>query len=360
MKQKKVYLTLQNGKSFQGWRFGSEGETTGELIFSTGMVGYMENLTDPANYGQIVVQTFPLIGNYGAIRADVESDKAWVSAYVVREICDQPSNFRMEDTLENYLKEEGVIGIYGVDTRELTKILREEGSMNARISDKPLTEAEIKALAKHTFTDALKTVAPTTKGYFEAKNATHTIALWNLGAKNSTIENLNKQGYNVISMPASATAEEILSLNVDGVVISDGAGDPNENVALIGEVKKLLGKLPVMAIGLGHLTVALALGAKVVKQKYGHRGGNQPVKCISTGKVYISAQNHGYEVVSNSLVQGAISFVNVNDGSCEGIDCEELNVFTVQFVPESCGIGHPENYLYQKWNAMLMKENENA
>ena len=360
MKQKKVYLTLQNGKSFQGWRFGADGETVGELVFSTGMVGYMETLTDPANYGQIVVQTFPLIGNYGAIRADVESDKAWVSAYVVREICENPSNFRMEDTLETYLKEENVIGIYGVDTRQLTKILREEGVMNARISDKPLTDEEVKALAGYTLTGGLKAVAPTQKGYFEAKNATHTLALWNLGAKNSTIQNLNKHGYNVISMPAASTAEEILALNANGVVISDGAGNPNENTALISEVKKLLGKLPVMGLGLGHLTVALATGAKVVKQKYGHRGGNQPVKSLADGRVYISAQNHGYEVVTDSLQQGKISFVNVNDGSCEGIDYDELNAFTVQFTPESCGIGHPENVLYNKWNAMLLKENENA
>lgn len=360
MKQKRVYLTLQNGKSFQGWRFGANGDVTGELVFSTGMVGYMENLTDPANYGQIVVQTFPLIGNYGAIRADVESDKAWVSAYVVREICDTPSNFRMEDPLETYLKEEGVVGIYGVDTRELTKILREEGAMNARISDKPLTDAEIKALADHTVSNGLTAVAPIAKGYFEAENATHTLALWNLGAKNSTIQNLNAQGYNVISMPAASTAEEILALNVDGVVISDGAGNPNENTALMEEVKKILGKVPVMGLGLGHLTVALAMGAKVVKQKYGHRGSNQPVKCLADGRVYISTQNHGYEVVSASVQQGKISYVNVNDGSCEGIDYEELNAFTVQFMPESCGIGHPENVLYKKWNAMLVKENANA
>lgn len=360
MEQKKVYLTLQNGQSFQGWRFGAVGDAMGELVFSTGMVGYMENLTDPANYGQIVVQTFPLIGNYGAIRADAESDKAWVSAYIVREICDNPSNFRMEDTLETYLKEEGVIGIYGVDTRQLTKILREEGAMNARISDEPLTETELKALADYTVKGALNAVAPTVKGYFEAKNATNTLVLWNLGAKNSTIQNLNNQGYNVISMPAASTAEEILALNADGVVISDGAGNPTENTALIAEVKKVMGKVPVMAIGLGHLTVALAMGAKVAKQKYGHRGGNQPVKSLADGRVYISAQNHGFEVVSDSLQQGEISFINVNDGSCEGIDYPALNAFTVQFVPESCGIGHPENVLYNKWKAMLVKENENA
>ena len=352
MNNQKVYLTLQNGKVFQGWRFGATGNVTGELVFSTGMVGYMETLTDPANYGQIVVQTFPLIGNYGAIRADVESNRAWVSAYVVREICDNPSNFRMEDTLETYLQEEGVVGIYGVDTRELTKILREEGAMNARISDEPLTAEEVATLATYTTEKALQATATTEKGYFAAENATKTVALWNLGAKNSTISNLNQQGYNVISVPANTTAEEILALNVNGVVISDGAGDPNENTALIAEVAKLMGKVPVMAIGLGHLTGALALGAKVNKQKYGHRGSNQPVKCTKTGKVYIFMQNHGYEVVNASIKQGEISFVNVNDGSCEGIDYDALNAFTVQFVPESCGIGHPENPLYDKFAAM--------
>ena len=352
MKNQKVYLTLQNGKTFQGWRFGADGDVVGELVFSTGMVGYMETLTDPANYGQILVQTFPLIGNYGAIRADVESKRAWVSAYVVREICDEPSNFRMEDTLENYLKEEGVVGIYGVDTRELTKILREEGAMNARICNKPLKEEEIASLKAYKIENALKETASTEKGYFAAENATKTVALWNLGAKNSTIANLNKEGYNVISMPTNSTAEEILALNANGVVISDGAGNPNENTALISEVAKLMGKTPVMAMGLGHLTVALALGAKVQKQKYGHRGSNQPVKCVKDGKVYISMQNHGYEVVNNSVKVGEISFINVNDGSCEGIDYEELNAFTVQFVPESCGIGHPSNPLYEKFAAM--------
>ncbi len=352
MKNQKVYLTLQNGKTFQGWRFGADGDIVGELVFSTGMVGYMETLTDPANYGQILVQTFPLIGNYGAIRADVESKRAWVAAYVVREICDEPSNFRMEDTLENYLKEEGVVGIYGVDTRELTKILREEGAMNARISNKPLKEEEIASLKAYKIENALEQTASTEKGYFAAENATKTVALWNLGAKNSTIANLNKEGYNVISMPTNSTAQEILALNANGVVISDGAGNPNENTALINEVAKLMGKTPVMAMGLGHLTVALALGAKVQKQKYGHRGSNQPVKCVKDGKVYISMQNHGYEVVNDSVKVGEISFINVNDGSCEGIDYEELNAFTVQFVPESCGIGHPSNPLYEKFAAM--------
>ena len=358
--KKKLYLTLQNGKTLQGYAFGAEGDITGELVFSTGMVGYIETLTDPCNYGQIIVQTFPLIGNYGMIHSDVESNKAWVSAYVVREVCEEPSNFRAEDTLENYLKEQGVVGIYGVDTRELTKILREEGAMNARISSKPLSEEEIKGLASFKIENAVKKVSKPEKGYFEAEDASYTVALWNFGAKNSTIANLNKQGYSVISMPAATTAEEILSLGVDGVVISDGPSDPMENIEAIAEVEKLIGKKPVLGLGLGHQLVALACGAKTSKHKYGHRGSNQPVKSVEDGKVYISSQNHGYEVLSSSVAKGKIAFVNVNDQSCEGIEYAEEKAITIQFAPESCSIGNPVNPIYRKFESFMEKEKENA
>ena len=360
MKKKKVYLTLQNGDVFQGYAFGAQGEITGELVFSTGMVGYIETLSDPANYGQIVVQTFPLIGNYGMIHSDVESDRAWVSAYVVREICEAPSNFRAEDTLENYLKEQNVIGIYGVDTRQLTKILRENGTMNARVSFKPLTDEEINAIGGYSVQNAVQTVAPTTQTVYGEDNAKYTVALWNLGTRMSAIRHFTEKDCRVISMPATATAEEILALNTDGVVIGDGPGDPMENQAIIAEVKKVLGKKPVYGVGLGHQLIALASGAKTQKQKYGHRGGNQPVKCVKCGKVYISTQNHGYEVVSDFVTQGKISFFNVNDNSCEGIDYEEWNAFTTQFAPEACGIGYVENPLYNKFFAMMEKEKENA
>ncbi len=360
MNKKKLYLTLQNGKSFQGYSFGAEGTITGELVFSTGMVGYIETLSDPANYGQIVVQTFPLIGNYGMISLDVESDRAWVTAYVVREICDAPSNFRMEGNLETYLKEQGVVGIYGVDTRELTKILREEGAMNACISKKPLTEEEVKALSTYKVANAVQAVATEERGYFAAENGAHTVALWNFGTKNSTIANLTAQGYNVISLPANTSAEEILSLGIDGILLSDGPGNPMDNEEIIEELRKIVGKKPIFALGLGHLLLALALGAKTQKHKYGHRGGNQPVKCVESGKVYISTQNHGYEVISDSVRAGKISFVNVNDNSCEGIDYEEQKAFSVQFAPETCSIGNPVNPLYEKFLAMMEKEKENA
>ncbi len=351
--KKKIYLTLQNGKTLQGYAFGAEGDVTGELVFSTGMVGYIETLTDPANYGQIVVQTFPLIGNYGMMRSDVESDKAWVSAYVVREICDDPSNFRMEEKLESYLKEQGVVGIYGVDTRELTKILREEGAINARISKKPLTEEEIAKMASYKTENAVETVASKESKTYGADDAQYTLALWNFGARNSTVQNLVSLGAKVVSVPYFATAEEILALGVDGVVVSDGPGNPNDNTGAVEEMKKLIGKLPVFGIGLGHQLVALALGATVVKHKYGHRGSNQPVKCVDCGRVYISTQNHGYEVLVDSVKQGRVKFVNVNDGSCEGLIWEENKIITTQFIPECCDIGNPENPLYKKFFAMM-------
>ncbi|MBQ8684672.1 MAG: glutamine-hydrolyzing carbamoyl-phosphate synthase small subunit [Clostridia bacterium] len=358
--KKKVYLTLQNGDSFQGYRFGAEGEITGELVFSTGMVGYMETLTDPANYGQIVVQTFPLIGNYGAIRKDAESERAWASAYVVREICEEPSNFRSEGKLEDYLKEQGVIGVYGVDTRELTKILREKGAMNARVSSKPLTEEEIEKLSACSTEHAVQTVAPKAQKTHGERSAAYTVALWNFGVKNSTVNNLVAQGLYVIDMPASSTAEDILATGADGVVLAGGAGDPAENGAIVAEVKKLLGKKPVFGMEYGHAFVALALGAKTAKQKYGHRGGNQPVKCLDCGRVYITSQNHGYEVVKETVKEGTVNFVNVNDGSCEGIDYPERNAFTVQFAPEACDLGNVENPLYKKFFALMKKEKENA
>ncbi len=360
MKKKKVYLTLQNGKCLQGYSFGAQEDVTGELVFSTGMVGYIETLTDPSNYGKIIVQTFPLIGNYGMIASDAESDCVWASAYVVREICDAPSNFRTEGDLESYLKEQGVVGIYGVDTRELTKILREEGAMNARISSKPLTEEELATMGCFQMENAVEIVAGETRGYFAAENAKRTVALWNFGTRNSTVANLNARGCNVLLVPPTTTAEELLALDVDGVVLSDGPSDPADNPEIIEELKKVLGKKPVFGIGLGHQLLALALGAKTAKHRYGHRGSNQPVRCVADGKVYISTQNHGYEVLSGSVKQGKIIFVNVNDGSCEGIEYPDYNALSVQFVPEACDIGNEKNPVYEQFFAMMQKEKENA
>jgi carbamoyl-phosphate synthase small subunit len=357
MNKKKVYLTLQNGTVFQGYSFGAKGDVCGELVFTTGTVGYIETLTDSCNQGQIVVQTFPLIGNYGMIYSDVENKKASVSAYVVREICDNPSNFRMDGDLENYLKEQNVVGVYGVDTRQLTKILREEGTMNARITSKPLKTDEIQALASYKPQTNLER---SKKGFYQAENAKGTLALWEFGSKRSTIEKLLAFGYNVMTLPFDATAEEILATGAHGIVLSEGAGNPNDFTSIAAEVKKVLGEKPVLGLGLGHQLVALALGAKVKKHKYGHRGSNQPVKCIADGKVYISTQNHGYVVMNDTVQEGVVSFINVNDGSCEGIEYEALKAITVQFTPDCCEIGNAENPIYAKFFAMMEKEKENA
>ena len=357
MKKTRVYLTLQNGKVFEGYRFGADGEVVGELVFTTSAVGYLETLTDPSYYGQIVAQTFPMIGNYGVIESDFESKKPWLSAYVVREFCEEPSNFRMEGKLDEYLKKAGVVGIYGVDTRELTRIIREYGVMNACISSKPVSTDK---LAAYKIENAVKTVSPETVTVCEADDTKYTVAFWDFGGKNSTVNELLSYGIQVMRVPASYTAEQILALNVDGVVISDGPGDPAENQTSVEELKKLLGKKPLFGIGLGHQLVALALGGKTEKMKYGHRGSNQPVKHLQSDRVYISSQNHGYVVLSDSIKKGKVTFVNVNDGTCEGLECEELNVFTSQFAPSACSAACEPNILYNQFIANMKKEKDNA
>lgn len=355
--KKKVYVTLQNGKSFQGYRFGAESEVSGELVFSTSMVGYVETLTDPANYGQIIVQTFPLIGNYGVMTADMESEKAWAKALIVREVCETPSNFRLDGSLNDFMKEQNIVGVYGIDTRELTKVLREEGSQTAFISDKPLFSA---CPANCVATDCVQAVAPTQTTVYGDDNAKYTLALLNLGTKKSIIDGFVKQGCKVVSLPATATAEEILAVGADGVVIGDGPGDPTENTQIIKQVKKLISKTVIFGVGLGHLIVALAFGADTRKLKYGHRGANQPVKCLCCGKVFITTQNHAYEVVSGTVKKGEVRFINVNDNSCEGILYEDYKAFTIQCAPDSFGVGRVENPIYKKFFALMKKENENA
>ncbi len=353
MKKTKVYLTLQNGKVFEGYRFGADGEAIGELVFSTGMVGYLKTLTDPAYYGQIVVQTFPMIGNYGVIESEFDSEKTHLSAYIVREYCEEPSNFRTEQTLDEFMKKAGVIGIYGVDTRELTRILREEGVMNASISSKPVADAcTLQAYEVKNAVAALGEKEVKTYG----EGGKYTVALWDFGVKNSSLSNLTENGFNLVRVPASYTAEQILALHTDGVILSEGPGDPAENTAIIEEVKKLVGKIPVFGFGLGHQLVALALGAKTEKMKYGHRGGNQPVKSLENGRVYISSQNHGYVVDGATLKEGAVDYINVNDGTCEGISYPEKKAFTVQFAPASMSVANESNALYEKFITMMEKE----
>lgn len=357
MKNGKVYLTLQNGRQFVGNRFGADGDVVGELVFTTGMTGYVETLTDPSYYGQIVIQTFPLIGNYG-VTPDNESKKPWVSAYVVREKCDTPSNFRCEGTIEEYLEKYGIVGIYGIDTRELTKIVREAGVMNAAITSKPVKD--MTEISNYKIVNAVASVSAKEVEYFGDPNGRR-IAVWDFGAKKNIIRSLTNRSCYCMKVPSTYTAEEIMALNPEGLMLCNGPGDPEENTAIIENLRKLAGKLPIFGICLGHQLFALAMGGKTKKMKYGHRGANQPVKCIADGRVYITSQNHGYEVISSSLEGvGKLSFYNANDGTCEGFDYPEINAFTVQFHPEACGGPHDAGFLFDRFMTNITEGKFNA
>lgn len=346
MKNSKVYLTLENGRQFTGFSFGAQKEVVGELVFTTGMTGYIETLTDPSYYGQIVTQTFPLIGNYGMIEADMESKKPWVTAYIVREKCDKPSNFRCEGTIDDFLKKQGIPGIYGIDTRELTKIVREAGVMNAAITKKPLND--LSEVRSYVIKDAVKSVTCSEIEYLGDPDGIK-IAVWDFGAKRNIMRELAKRGCYCMKVPSYYTAEQILALEPQGLMLTNGPGDPSENTEIILNIRKLAGKLPIFGICLGHQLFALAMGGKTKKMKYGHRGSNQPVKNLDTGRVYISSQNHGYEVISSSVEGGKLSFVNANDGTCEGFEYPELNAYTVQFHPEACGGPMDASFLFDKF-----------
>ena len=358
---KKAYIILQDGHVFEGKAFGADKSATGELVFTTGMGGYVETLTDPSYYGQIVMQTFPLIGNYGFIEEDAESDSCVVKGYVVREHCQAPSNFRCEKTLDQYLKEKGIPGIYDVDTREMTQIIRESGVMNARITyELPETEEEKAALfadiAKYRIRDSVKSVSvKKPEERLPEGEIRYRVALIDFGHKENIIRCLLSLGCAVTVLPAEVTAEEVLELAPQGLMLSNGPGDPAENEEIINQLKKLLGKLPIFGICLGHQLLALAAGGRTVKLKYGHRGANQPVKELKTGRTYISSQNHGYAVCQQGLAEagGVISYVNANDGTCEGVDYPDLQAFSVQFHPEACSGPKDTGLLFHRFIKMM-------
>ncbi|MBE6754888.1 MAG: glutamine-hydrolyzing carbamoyl-phosphate synthase small subunit [Ruminococcaceae bacterium] len=333
---KKVYIVLEDGHIFEGKSFGAEGEALGELVFTTSVVGYVAALTDPRYYGQIILQTFPLIGNYGYISAQRESDKVWAKAYIVREWCENPSNFRCETTLDEYLKSQGVVGVYDVDTREITQLIREKGVMNAKIVSS-LDDIDYEEIKNYKIVNAVEAVSDGKSEMFGEENKGINVTVVDFGYKKNAVKSLLEKGCVVKTVPATATADEILSGNPAGVVLSDGPGNPCDNAYAISEVAKIMGKAPVFGVGLGHQILALANGAETVKLKFGHRGGNQPVKSLKTGKTYITSQNNGYTVDTESVKKcgGKLTYINVNDGTCEGIDYEGKNAFSVQFHPES-------------------------
>ena len=354
----KAYLVLGSGEVFEGRRIGCDKDSIGELVFTTGMEGYLETLTDPSYAGQIIMQTFPLIGNYGVIPEDFEGAPAALG-YVVRELCDTPSNFRSEYELNTFLKDNGIPGICGVDTREITKIIREHGVVNAMICSKPPQSLdEINAYAVK---DALSGVSCGEKYVVSPQGRKlFSVALLDYGAKKNIIRCLAKRGCEVTVYSHTTSASEILASNPDGIMLSNGPGDPAENTYCISQIKELVGKKPIFGICLGHQLTALAMGGQTVKLKYGHRGGNQPVRQINGTRTYITSQNHGYAVVAQSLEGVAHeTFQNANDGSCEGMEYPDLNCFTVQFHPEASSGPHDTEFLFDRFIAM-MGDNRNA
>lgn len=355
-KRMKAYLILEDGTVFTGKSIGSTKEIISEIVFNTSMTGYLEVLTDPSYAGQAVVMTYPLIGNYGICYEDMESAKPWPDGYIVRELSRMPSNFRCEGTIQEFLVKHDIPGIAGIDTRALTKILREKGTMNGMITTHEYTNLEevLPRLGAYTTGKVVEKVTCAEKYVLEGNGPK--VALLDLGAKRNIARSLNERGCEVTVYPALTTAEEIIESNPDGIMLSNGPGDPKECTSIIEEIRRLYHTdIPIFAICLGHQLMALAAGADTHKMKYGHRGGNHPVKDLKTGRVYISSQNHGYVVDTDKLDPSVAvpAFVNVNDGTNEGLAYTGKNIFTVQFHPEACPGPLDSGYLFDRFMKMM-------
>ena len=348
----KATLILENGSVFCGTSMGCAADCICEMVFNTSMAGYQEILTDPSYAGQGVVMTYPLIGNYGVNSEDNESRRPWASAMIVRRLSPRGSNFRCEGTLDEYLKEHGITGICGVDTRAITRLLRDQGTMNGMITteETPDLEQKLKLIRDYRVRG---TVEETTRSRVEVYPGDGPrVALLDLGVKENMIRSLHRRGCEVTVFPAHTPAKVILEGGFDGVMLSNGPGDPADNVEIIGEVKKLYdADIPVFAVCLGHQLMALATGAVTEKLKYGHRGGNHPVRDMAEGRVYITSQNHGYVVKAESVdpAVAEISHVNVNDGTVEGLRYRNGRVFTVQFHPEASPGPRDTGYLFDRF-----------
>ncbi len=352
----KAFLILEDGTVFTGTSIGAVKEVISEIVFNTSMTGYLEVLTDPSYAGQAVVMTYPLIGNYGICYEDMESARPWPDGYIVRELSRMPSNFRSEDTIQHFLEKHDIPGIAGIDTRALTKILREKGTMNGMITTNEAYDLEEILPRIREYAPAGVVRKTTCPEKYTLPGDGPKVALLDLGAKRNIARSLNERGCQVTVYPAYTSAEEILADGPDGIMLSNGPGDPKECVEIIAEIKKLYDTdVPIFAICLGHQLMALATGGNTYKMKYGHRGGNHPVKDLATGRVYISSQNHGYVVDTDSLDEKVAvpAFRNVNDGTNEGLSYTGKNIFTVQFHPEACPGPRDSAYLFDRFLKMM-------
>ena len=348
----KATLILENGVTFQGTSMGSTADCVCEMVFNTSMAGYQEILTDPSYAGQGVVMTYPLIGNYGVNSEDDESRQPWAAAMIVRRLSPRGSNFRNEGTLDDYLKAHNITGICDVDTRAITRMLRDQGTMNGLITveENPDVASKLNLIRAYRVQG---TVEKTTRSQMQVyPGSGPKVALLDLGVKENMIRSLHNRGCEVTVFPAHTPAQLILDGGFDGVMLSNGPGDPADNVQIIEELKKLYASdMVIFAVCLGHQLMALATGATTEKLKYGHRGGNHPVRDIDAGRVYITSQNHGYVVKAESVDPSVaeISHVNVNDGTVEGLKYKNGRVFTVQFHPEASPGPRDTRYLFDRF-----------
>ena len=401
----KAFLILEDGTVFEGKHIGVDRDVVSEIVFNTSMAGYTEVFTDPSYAGQAVCMTYPLIGNYGVCLEDMESERIWLDAVIVRELCKVPSNFRCDMTIQEFLEKNETPGIEGIDTRKLVRILREKGTMNGYITtNENIRYEDVKEKLKaYTTGDVVSKVSCKEKQILmgtmeltenglisgsssfdrdaydaavkgdlskrekrpsnvrELNGFGYKVALLDVGAKKNIATSLAARGCDVTIYPSTTTAEEILADNPDGIMLSNGPGDPKDCGDIIKEVKKLYDSdVPIFAICLGHQLMALATGADTYKLKYGHRGGNHPVKDLENGRVYISSQNHGYAVDVNSLdkTKAVPAFENVNDGTNEGLKYVGKNIFTVQFHPEACPGPQDSSYLFDRFINMMSEEKE--
>ncbi len=330
----KAQLILENGAKFTGTMFGAEKDIAGEIVFTTGMTGYQETLTDPSYAGQIVTMTFPLIGNYGINLEDMEAGRANLKAFVVREKCDYPSNFRNEMNLDDFLREQGVVGLEGIDTRAVTKIIREYGTMRACITRGNPSLEEISQML-HSVDNSHVIMDTTVEQVYTLNETGKTdIAFIDLGAKDGILRDLVKRDCRVTVYPANIPASVIDAAKPEMVFLSNGPGNPLDAPGTVDTVKSLIGKYPISGICMGHQIIGLALGCTTSKLKFGHHGANHPVKDLDTGNVYITSQNHNY-IVSGFTKDVEVTFENVNDGTCEGIRHKTLSIESVQFHPEA-------------------------
>lgn len=352
----KAYLILEDGSVYEGENVGALREAVSEIVFNTSMTGYLEVMTDPSYAGQAVVMTYPLIGNYGICYDDMESDRPWIDGLIVRELSEVASNFRNEDSIQNFLIKNNIPCICGIDTRDLTKRLREHGTMNGFITvdSSFVVEKILQRIKEYSVKGVVKRTS--TKEAYSLPGKGKRVVLIDFGAKKNIARQLQKRGCEVIVVPCDTKTKEILKLKPDGIMLSNGPGDPKENVDIIKEIKKLYDTdIPIFAICLGHQLMALATGANTYKLRYGHRGGNHPVKDLETGRTYISSQNHGYAVDESTLDKNICvpAFVNVNDGTNEGLRYINKKIFTVQYHPEACPGPRDSSYLFDKFIKMM-------